>query len=172
MPRSCDFPISSFLLLLALSLTTADILSATQPLKDGETIKSPGKVFELGFFSPGNSSNRYVGIWYHKISVQTVVWVANSDNPVTDLSGVFSIRSDGNLVVFDGEENTYWSSKVSMTSNNASAALLDTGNLELRDGNSGLVLWQSFDHPSNTLLPGNETLLRTTFFINLIQSRL
>ncbi|XXG70260.1 hypothetical protein AAC387_Pa06g3059 [Persea americana] len=115
----------------------------------------PGKIFELGFFSPNNSSNRYVGIWYHNIAVQTVVWVANSDNPVADFSGCFSIESDGNLIIFDGEEITKWSTNISISSNStASAEVLDNGNLVLRDGNSGLVLWQSFDHPSNTLLPG------------------
>ncbi|RWR88115.1 Protein kinase domain-containing protein [Cinnamomum micranthum f. kanehirae] len=150
----CNFPNSSFLLLLALSFTAADILSPTKPIRDGETITSPGKIFELGFFSPNNSSNRYVGIWYHNIAVQTVVWVANSDNPVADSSGCFSIESDGNLVVFDGEEITKWSTNVSISSNTTtSAQVLDNGNLELRDGNSGVVLWQSFDHPSNTLLP-------------------
>eukprot|EP00268_Persea_americana_P024260 TRINITY_DN236_c1_g1_i4.p1 TRINITY_DN236_c1_g1~~TRINITY_DN236_c1_g1_i4.p1 ORF type:complete len:830 (+),score=103.11 TRINITY_DN236_c1_g1_i4:54-2543(+) len=155
MPRSCNFPNSSFLLLLALSFTTADILTPTKPIRDGETITSPGKIFELGFFSPNNSSNRYVGIWYHNIPVQTVVWVANSESPVTDFSGGFSIRNDGNLVLFAGEENTKWSTNVSIASNaTASAALLDNGNLVLRDGTSGPVLWRSFDHPSNTLLPG------------------
>ncbi|KAF6154131.1 hypothetical protein GIB67_016383 [Kingdonia uniflora] len=35
--------------------------------------------------------------------------------------------------------------------------LLDSGNLVLRDandGNSTSYLWQSFDHPSDSLLPG------------------
>ena len=32
--------------------------------------------------------------------------------------------------------------------------LLDSGNLVVREQSSGDVLWQSFDHPSNTLLAG------------------
>lgn len=36
---------------------------------------------------------------------------------------------------------------------NASATLLDSGNLVLRDENSS-ILWQSFDFPTNVLLPG------------------
>ena len=32
--------------------------------------------------------------------------------------------------------------------------VLDSGNLVLRDGNSGTPLWESFDYPSDTFLPG------------------
>ncbi|TQD99642.1 hypothetical protein C1H46_014778 [Malus baccata] len=43
-------------------------------------------------------------------------------------------------------------------SGNVTASLLDTGNLVLQEFASniafGSVLWQSFDHPTNTLLPG------------------
>ena len=42
----------------------------------------------------------------------------------------------------------------SISSNrNTSATLLDSGNLVLRYDNSS-ILWQSFDYPSDTLLPG------------------
>ncbi|MCD7462303.1 hypothetical protein HAX54_048211 [Datura stramonium] len=55
-----------------------DTITTTQFIKDGETIVSSDGTFELGFFSPGNTStNRYVGIWYKQISVITPVWVAN-----------------------------------------------------------------------------------------------
>lgn len=168
MLRGCDFLIISFLLLLILPFTAAAAITKTQQIRDGETIKSAGRIFELGFFSPNNSVNRYVGIWYHKIPVQTVVWDANAENPLMHSSGVSTIGLNGNLVVFHGEENIHWLSNVSITSNNTSATLSDNGNLVLRDGHSGLVLWQSFDHPSNTLLPGDETLWNYFFFLNLI----
>lgn len=34
----------------------------------------------LALFSPGSTKNRYLGIWYKKISIKTVVWVANRLN--------------------------------------------------------------------------------------------
>lgn len=83
MLRGCDFLIISFLLLLILPFTAAAAITKTLQIRDGETIKSAGRIFELGFFSPNNSVNRYVGIWYHKIPVQTVVWDANAENPLT-----------------------------------------------------------------------------------------
>ncbi|KAI3747202.1 hypothetical protein L6452_09653 [Arctium lappa] len=37
-----------------------------QTIKDGDTIVSAGQTFEMGFFSPGTSNNRYVGIWINE----------------------------------------------------------------------------------------------------------
>ncbi|KAK4254007.1 hypothetical protein QN277_009443 [Acacia crassicarpa] len=138
------------------SLTT---ISTKQPIKDGDVLLSTGEVFALGFFTPSNNSkNRYVGIWYHNIPKQTVVWVANKDNPLSDSSGVFSINSHGNLVLKHTKNqnlNTIWSSNVSASTRiDIFAELLDSGNLVLRDsGGRGKVLWQSFDYPGDTILP-------------------
>eukprot|EP00262_Sarcandra_glabra_P002761 TRINITY_DN1315_c1_g3_i1.p1 TRINITY_DN1315_c1_g3~~TRINITY_DN1315_c1_g3_i1.p1 ORF type:complete len:611 (+),score=92.05 TRINITY_DN1315_c1_g3_i1:66-1898(+) len=132
-------------------------LTPTQYVRDGETLVSSGEDFELGFFSPNNSSNRrYVGIWYKKIPERTIVWVANRENWLRDTSGQFSINEKGDLVVLDGGRNILWSTNISVPSNNSSATLLDSGNLVLSEGssdNAGRVLWQSFDHPSDTWLP-------------------
>ncbi|GJS05066.1 G-type lectin S-receptor-like serine/threonine-protein kinase, partial [Tanacetum coccineum] len=37
---------------------------------------------------PGKSKNRYLGIWYKKISEGTVVWVANRQTPINNTSGM------------------------------------------------------------------------------------
>ncbi|XP_058090932.1 G-type lectin S-receptor-like serine/threonine-protein kinase At4g03230 [Magnolia sinica] len=155
---SLVFP-SFFILFLFcfLSLTTADSIRQFQSIKDGETINSDGEIFELGFFSPNNSKNRYVGIWYHNIPVKTVIWVANRETPLTDSSGVLTIGSNGNLVILNGKNNTIWSTNASILSDSTVATLFDSGNLILRDANSNnsnTILWQSFEDPSNTLLPG------------------
>ncbi|MFS7960430.1 putative non-specific serine/threonine protein kinase [Helianthus anomalus] len=72
---------SCVLFLLLSSCATLDTISTNQVIRDGDTIVSDDKMFELGFFSPGKSKNRYVGIWYKKISTGTVVWVANRETP-------------------------------------------------------------------------------------------
>ncbi|KAD2804887.1 hypothetical protein E3N88_38264 [Mikania micrantha] len=139
-----------------------DTIYADESIKDGNTIVCSGKMFELGFFSPGNSKNRYLGIWY-KISTVTAVWVANRETPITDRSGMFKVSSYGDLVVLAGGNTTVWSSKttVSRRSNNPAVVqvqLLDSGNLVVweRDVNSTNknLIWQSFDHPGDTFLPG------------------
>nr|DAD43151.1 TPA_asm: hypothetical protein HUJ06_001381 [Nelumbo nucifera] len=75
-----------------------DTIALNQTITGDQTLVSVSQTFELGFFSPGNSRNRYLGIWYKNIPLPTIVWVANRDNPpLTDSSGVLKIGDDGNL---------------------------------------------------------------------------
>ncbi|KAK9937530.1 hypothetical protein M0R45_014311 [Rubus argutus] len=146
---------SSFLLTIAAIFSTMGGTATTfQSFKDGETIVSTDETFELGFFTPaGASGNRYVGIWYKK-SITTIAWVANRDTPLTDSSGVLQVTNHGILVLVNHNKNTVWSSNTSTTAQNVPVAqLLDSGNLVVKDGNE-TFLWQSFDYPSDTLLPG------------------
>ncbi|KAJ4726195.1 receptor kinase 1 [Melia azedarach] len=124
-------------------------------MKDGQTLVSAGKIFELGFFSPSMSSRRYLGIWYI-ISKSAVVWVANRENPLTDHSRVLNISSQGILVLLNGTKEVVWSSNTSGTAQKPIAKLLQSENLVVKDENddSEKFLWQSFDYPSDTLLPG------------------
>ncbi|XP_042485730.1 G-type lectin S-receptor-like serine/threonine-protein kinase RKS1 isoform X2 [Macadamia integrifolia] len=134
-----------------------DILSPTESITDGQILVSNGSNFALGFFSPGNSSYRYVGIWFHKIPETTAVWVANRDNPINDSSGVLSLALDGNLVVFSrsNQRRPLWSTNVSISSNTTFLKLLNTGNLVLYSGGGrNVILWQSFDHPTHMSLAG------------------
>ncbi|XP_077243358.1 G-type lectin S-receptor-like serine/threonine-protein kinase At1g11300 isoform X2 [Tasmannia lanceolata] len=134
--------------------TAIDFINSDQPLRDGQTLIPAGGSYELGFFSPSQSKNRYVGIWYKNVTVQTVIWVLNRENPVTDSSGLLTINGDGNLVLLDREQNTLWSSDITVASKNTTAKLLDSSNLVLREGNSddARLIWQSFDHLTDTYL--------------------
>ncbi|KAG5551166.1 hypothetical protein RHGRI_009557 [Rhododendron griersonianum] len=132
-----------------------DTILQGQSLTTSTSITSSGKEFVLGFFSPGNensTTSSYLGIWYKRASKKTVVWVANRDNPLTDSTAVLTIAADGNLVIVVGRVS-YMLSNIS-SSGNTSATLLDSGNLVLNDRRSGDILWQSFDYPTDTLLPG------------------
>ncbi|KAK9938309.1 hypothetical protein M0R45_015056 [Rubus argutus] len=141
--------------------SAADTLTSSQNITDGKSLVSPGGVFELGFFSPGISKSRYLGIWYKNIPVKTVVWVANRGTPINDSSGHLLISTTaGSLVLLNKNKTVFWSSNSTKQTQNISPVLqlLDTGNLILRDekegANSESYLWQSFDYPSDTLLPG------------------
>ncbi|KAL7243937.1 hypothetical protein ACSBR1_016204 [Camellia fascicularis] len=133
-------------------------ITQTQLLKNGQTIVSSGQNFVLGFFSPPNSTFQYIGIWYNNISVQTVIWVANRNSPITDKNGVLAIGNNGNLMVLDGNGTSIWSSNASVVAKNTTAMRMDTGNLILSsDDSAGDIdnaLWQSFDNPTDTFLPG------------------
>ncbi|XP_040960287.1 G-type lectin S-receptor-like serine/threonine-protein kinase At4g27290 [Gossypium hirsutum] len=132
-----------------------DVLGVEGSISDGETLVSSLETFQLGFFSPGKSRNRYLGIWF-KTCPGTVVWVANRNNPIADGQGVLTVSDSGNLVLLNQTKSVVWSSNMSGTAQNPVAQLLDTGNLVLKDNKStaGSYLWQSFDYPSDTLLPG------------------
>ncbi|XP_074332601.1 G-type lectin S-receptor-like serine/threonine-protein kinase At4g27290 [Apium graveolens] len=140
--------------------TAVDTIRAHQTLKDGDTIISAGGEFELGFFSPGTSTNRYLGIWYKKISDRTVVWVANRDHPLSNTSGVVLINDKGiALQSFNSSDGIIWSVNASQSMKKPAVQLLDTGNLVLRDADHVInnvedFIWQSFDYPGDSMLPG------------------
>ena len=122
-------------------------ITSSQALSKRQTLISPGQIFELGFFSPNNSGDRqYVGIWFKGISPQTVVWVANRENPlrVTDSSTRLKVSRNGNLELVNGNHSTVWSTDINVPPNNSVATLSDEGNFFLKDGKSGEILWQSF----------------------------
>jgi hypothetical protein len=144
----------SFMLLspIAFAAGVADTLGTGRNITDGETLVSADGTFTLGFFSPGVSTKRYLGVWF-SVSGDAVCWVANGDRPVNGNSGVLVVSNTGSLVLLDGAGQIVWSTNSSGASS-AEAQLLDNGNLVVRDRGSSTILWQSFDHPSNTLLSG------------------
>ncbi|PIN08345.1 Serine/threonine protein kinase [Handroanthus impetiginosus] len=133
-----------------------DSINVGNPLKDSrETLISAGNRFELGFFTPqGNdkSHKRHVGIWYYKLTPRTIVWVANRDKPISGSCGVFGISEDGNLKIWCNKEVIFSIAVPKMSTFNRTLQLLDSGNLLLFDGNT--TVWQSFDSPTDTFLPG------------------
>nr|POE96168.1 g-type lectin s-receptor-like serine/threonine-protein kinase [Quercus suber] len=132
--------------------SATDTITSFQPIKDSDYIISHGSDFKPGFFSPVKSSNRFLGIWYNKKSDLPAQWVANRDKPLKDSSGVLTISEDGNLVILNGQKEILWSSNVTNSVVNSSAQLLDSGNLVLRENTTGTIIWESFQHPSDTLL--------------------
>nr|GMC51825.1 G-type lectin S-receptor-like serine/threonine-protein kinase At4g27290 [Ipomoea batatas] len=147
----------SILLSLFTFCTSVDTITPDHPITDGTTIVSAGGNFELGFFSPGKSKNRYVGIWYSKMPTKDVVWVANRETPLNNTSGKLMLKDNGILVLLDGSNEEIWSSNSSTSLKNPVARLLDTGNLVVREENghsSKNSAWESFDYPGNTFLPG------------------
>ncbi|KAK1416396.1 hypothetical protein QVD17_32187 [Tagetes erecta] len=80
-----------------------------------------------------------------------VVWSANRNHPVKE-NAIVNFTAAGDLVLKDKDGNTVW------TTNTAGKSvvgmnLTDNGNLVLFDDHD-TVVWQSFDHPTDTLLPG------------------
>nr|KYP44605.1 Putative serine/threonine-protein kinase receptor [Cajanus cajan] len=113
------------------------------------------KTYKDWIMKHSSSQKRYLGIWYKNIPVQTVVWVANRVNPINDSLGILTVNSTGNLVLTQNG-SLVWCTNSHKQAQNPVVELLDSGNLVIRneaDTNPEAYLWQSFDYPSDTVLP-------------------
>ncbi|CAL5393109.1 unnamed protein product [Camellia sinensis] len=129
------FLFSSLFSILIIS-NAGDTVTKTQSITGCNTIVSSGGSFEMGFFSPGNSQNTYLGIWYKKISVS-----------------ILTVIDPGILALVNGTGSVIWSPNVTGSTRDPVAQLMESGNLVVKDANDN-ILWQSFDYPCDTLLPG------------------
>lgn len=130
-----------------------------------EHLSSENKIFMVQFFGNSASDEKYLGIFYstqsktRSLPVDNThpLWVANRDTPLPVTSRLVVDDTDGLLKLSYNE----WSitiSDCSPTTENTTATILDNGNLVLRmhnpDGSINRTMWQSFDYPTDTLLPG------------------
>ncbi|CAN1319165.1 Putative G-type lectin S-receptor-like serine/threonine-protein kinase At1g61610 [Linum perenne] len=162
------FHILYSLLFLTLSCSAVNQLNRGESLIDGQTLISADDRFELGFFSPGTSTSRYLAIWYHDAQENdSVIWVANRDRPIPDRTGLLTFAADGNLIVTSGNGTNsppIWSSNSTIVESNDTVAVLTaTGNLILSRnetiGDVDRAFWQSFQNPTDTYLPNMRVLV-------------
>nr|P17841.1 RecName: Full=S-locus-specific glycoprotein S14; Short=SLSG-14; Flags: Precursor [Brassica oleracea] len=154
-----SFLLVFFVLILFPPAFTINTLSSIESLtiSSNRTLVSPGNVFELGFFRTNSSSRWYLGIWYKKVSDRTYVWVANRDNPLSSSIGTLKI-SGNNPCHLDHSNKSVWSTNLTRGNERSPvvADVLANGNFVMRDSNNNDAsgfLWQSFDFPTDTLLP-------------------
>ena len=109
---------------------------------------SPSGHFAFGFFSQGNGFA--VGIWMVGPPNNTVVWTANRDDEPVSFNATIHLSEEGKLFLRTAQGNENLIANVSEVAD--SASMLDSGNFVLYSGSS--VIWQSFDHPTDTILVG------------------
>ncbi|KAK1256665.1 G-type lectin S-receptor-like serine/threonine-protein kinase SD2-5 [Acorus gramineus] len=114
----------------------------------GLFLLSNDSTFAFGFVTLGDPTAYLLAVIHQKS--KKIVWAANRGALIND-TDVFAFGNDGN-VVLQSRKTTVWSSGTSKKG--ASSMILDdSGNLVLLSNNSD-ILWQSFDHPTDTLLSG------------------
>ncbi|KAM3321060.1 hypothetical protein P3S67_008262 [Capsicum chacoense] len=128
---------------LGSTLTTSDVTNFWP---------SPSGDFAFGFQRIGNGSSGFLlAIWFNKLKEKTVVWSANRNNIAPEGSKV-ELCIDGRLVLTDLNGQEIWVRDMARAGP-AYGAMLDTGNFVLANSSSGIVR-QSFDEPTDTILPG------------------
>ncbi|XP_047150562.1 G-type lectin S-receptor-like serine/threonine-protein kinase LECRK3 [Vigna umbellata] len=111
---------------------------------------SPSGHFAFGFYPQGNGFA--VGIWLlggDSPPQKTVVWTSNRDSRPLPSNSTLNITTTG-LRLFPSVRESL---ALISTVNTTSASMLDSGNFVLYSNDSTIV-WQSFDHPTDTLLGG------------------
>ena len=171
-------PIHTFICLVCWSFSLLPLCASSsrhllpgKPLSAGSTITSNDGTFALGFFSPSSSGAKqyYIGIWYKNIPEDNVVWVANRAMPVTDpSSATLAFTNGSDLALSDTNGQLLWTTNISAAGNSSSEATggkatLDNNRNFILQSSHGTILWQSFDYPTDTLLPGmNLTITHKT----------
>ncbi|VAI40481.1 unnamed protein product [Triticum turgidum subsp. durum] len=173
MPSSSPFAVILLYLMIKVmspgfkSAYATDALFPGQFLTGNQTLLSKHGAFKLGFdcVFPRCGYDYRFGIWYIKSSAcrPLLVWSPLGDSiDCYPLYSRFGFTTYGNLQLYCNPVNGIvngWSSDLSSShvidSDSLLTVLLDNGNLVIRDPvNSSLVIWQSFDNPIGTLLPG------------------
>ncbi|XP_047157094.1 G-type lectin S-receptor-like serine/threonine-protein kinase SD2-5 [Vigna umbellata] len=116
--------------------------------KNGIFLVSYKGEFGFGFVTTSNDITLFRLAIVH-MGKKTVVWVANRDLPVSN-SDKFVFDEKGNIYLLKGS-TIVWSPGTE-GKRVSSMELKDTGNLVLL-GKDSSVIWQSFSHPTDTLLP-------------------
>ncbi|KAK2414216.1 putative receptor protein kinase ZmPK1 [Trifolium repens] len=150
------------------SLKKGSSLSVEKHEKD--VLVSWNGIFSAGFYQIGENAFSFA-IWFteledHSHDPANIVWMANREQPVNGKKSKLLLLNTGNVLLLDAGQHITWTSN---TESNAPLELYlkDDGNLVLRELQGTTILWQSYDFPTNTLLP-NQPLARHT---NLVSSR-
>ncbi|PHT52085.1 putative receptor protein kinase ZmPK1 [Capsicum baccatum] len=106
------------------------------------------------------SSGFLLAIWFNKLEGKTIVWSANRNNIAPEGSKV-ELSIDGRLVLTDPNGQEIWA-RDTASAGPVYGAMLDTGNFVLATSSSG-ILWQSFDEPTDKILPGQVLNQRSRF---------
>jgi len=122
--------------------------------------KSPSGDFAFGFY-PLVSSHYLVGIWFDKIPQKTLVWSANRDDPAR-IGSTINLTVKGQLLLQHANKTSVL---IYNCKNATSAMMQDNGNFVLLNSHSKII-WQSFDSPTDTILPGQILNMSQMLFSN------
>ncbi|KAH6786242.1 hypothetical protein C2S52_005794 [Perilla frutescens var. hirtella] len=141
------FPLSS----VAQNISINESITATE---NSSPWRSPNGDFAFGFQQLQSNQDHFVlSIWFDKIPNKTLVWFERSSYPVPRGSTLQLEARDG-LVLRDPQGSPLYNTNIIRADEAvAQGSIQDTGNLILTATNSSNILWESFSHPADTVLP-------------------
>lgn len=120
--------------------------------------ESNGTRFVCGFLCDYNGTACVFGVLlfpnidYPYMDNPRLVWSANRNNPVR-VNSTLQLRQDGGMFLMDLNGTLVWNTNTSGKQLVSGFNLTTMGNLVLF-GKSNDTIWQSFDHPTDCLVPG------------------
>jgi hypothetical protein len=121
---------------------------------DNSSWLSPSGDFAFGFHQQNNSDFFLLSMWYDQIPDRTIVWCANADQLAPRGSKV-ELSSNGHVLTSPqgGELWKFVSSNQILSGVLVAYAVMnDTENFVLKDSDFD-NLWESFQRPTDTMLP-------------------
>ncbi|XP_021834842.1 G-type lectin S-receptor-like serine/threonine-protein kinase CES101 [Prunus avium] len=137
--------------------------AARDTLKPGDTLNSTsflcsakGK-FCLSFITYDRLNSSQLAIW--STTPNSQLWIASRDMHVLYPTGVLTLDKNKTLKIMDQGGTRLELCSAPKRTSNVVATLLESGNFILQevnsvDGSTTQVFWQSFDYPTDTLMPG------------------
>ncbi|EFJ36414.1 hypothetical protein SELMODRAFT_404398 [Selaginella moellendorffii] len=132
-----------------------------------EFLLSDNGTFGLAFLNFNGTGNYYLSLVMGATNATAgaPIWTANRSKAVSNESRL--TKTAGQLKLLNGDLTTAWSPSDDQTI--ASIGLDETGNMVLYNSSGGAV-WESFDHPTDVLLPGQRLVTGQRFASNLNSS--
>ncbi|KAE8037039.1 hypothetical protein FH972_009665 [Carpinus fangiana] len=148
---------ASLLILLPISavaqnngnITVGSFLTATD---NSSSWLSPSGDFAFGFRPLSDKNDLFLlSIWFAKIPDKTIVWYATSDTPAPRGSKV-ELTADEGLLLTSPQREQLWKPDT-IIGTVACGVMNNTGNFALHADSNFNTIWESFQNPTDTLLP-------------------
>lgn len=120
----------------------------------GAFLLSSNQTFKAAIYNPGNQQTTRFYLCVIHTASNKIIWSANRDAPISN-SGKMYLTSEG-ISIVDDNGNLKWSTQ-KLQARVYALNLTEMGNLILLDQSNG-SLWESFDHPTDTVVPGQHFL--------------
>ncbi|GFP80004.1 g-type lectin s-receptor-like serine/threonine-protein kinase rlk1 [Phtheirospermum japonicum] len=159
-----DFPVSCRVYILTMMVMIMLPIPATAQLPhpnvslnsflvandSNSTWRSPSGEFGFGFRQVSAGGGYLLAIVFDEMPERTIVWSANRGH-LAERGSRVQLSADGRFELTDPRGERIWAASLS-GSGVAYGAMLDNGNFVLARDDSN-VLWQTFNEPTDTLLP-------------------